>query len=320
MRILFITATRLGDAVLSTGVLDELIRRHPGARVTVACGPVAAPLFADLPGLERIIVLEKMVFSLHWLMLLASCGGTLWDVVVDLRKAPVSYLLPRRRTYRMGRSREPVHRVVKMAEAIGCRDRPPAPMVWISAATRARAARLIPDDGPVLALGPAANWRAKTWRSERFAELVERLTGPAGILPGARVAIFGRDEERPSVLRLIESIPADRRLDLVGAIDLLTVAACLVRSAFYVGNDSGLMHLAAAVGVPTLGLFGPSPELLYAPWGEHCAVVRTALPYDRIFPERFDPKSSDSLMDTLTVEMAETEARRLWGRTRETAA
>ena len=120
------------------------------------------------------------------------------------------------------------------------------------------AQRLIPDGPPVLALGPTANWRAKTWRSDHFAELIGRLTGPGGILPGCRVAIFGRDDERPMALRLIEEIPAESCIDLVGKLDLLTVYACLARCDFYVGNDSGLMHLAAASGVPTLGLFGPT--------------------------------------------------------------
>ena len=65
MRILFVSSTRVGDAVLSTGLLDHLIDTHPGARITVACGPAAADLFRAVPGLERIIALEKMVGSLH---------------------------------------------------------------------------------------------------------------------------------------------------------------------------------------------------------------------------------------------------------------
>src|SRR3989442_10108478 len=66
MRILFVTATRIGDAVLSTGLLSHLIGRFPGARLTIAAGPVAAPLFEAGPGLERLIVLRKRRLSLHW--------------------------------------------------------------------------------------------------------------------------------------------------------------------------------------------------------------------------------------------------------------
>ena len=202
-------------------------------------------------------------------------------------------------------------------------DQVPAPCLWTSAEDEKLAADLIPEGGPVLAVGPTANWRAKTWRAENFAEMIERLTasdGADGIVPDARVAVFGRDDERPMALRLIDAIPEDRRIDLVGKLDLLTAYACIARCSFYVGNDSGLMHLAAASGVPTLGLFGPTQESLYAPWGKHTAIVRTEIPFEKIFPKEFDHRTSDSLMDSLTVDMAVAGARALWAESREGAA
>ena len=57
MRILFITSNRIGDAVLSTGLLDHLIRTYPQARFTVATGPVAEGVFTRMPGLERLITM-----------------------------------------------------------------------------------------------------------------------------------------------------------------------------------------------------------------------------------------------------------------------
>src|SRR5689334_23968356 len=82
MNILFITATRIGDAVLSTGLLAHLVERYPGAAVTIAAGPVAAPLFEAVPGLARRIVLEKRRWSGHWLMLWRATVATRWDLVV----------------------------------------------------------------------------------------------------------------------------------------------------------------------------------------------------------------------------------------------
>ena len=102
-------------------------------------------------------------------------------------------------------------------------------------------------------------------------------------------------------------------IDLVGRPDLLTAAALLSRCDMYIGNDSGLMHIAAASGVPTLGLFGPSKEAHYAPWGERTAVVRTALDYDQLVGgPGYDPRTTGTLMDSLTVDMAEAGARQLW--------
>ena len=79
-RILFVTATRIGDAVLSTGLLAHLIERYPGARVTVTASPVSAPLFQGVPGLERLIALSKRRHARHWLArlrLLPRCGSHL---------------------------------------------------------------------------------------------------------------------------------------------------------------------------------------------------------------------------------------------------
>ncbi len=62
-------------------------------------------------------------------------------------------------------------------------------------------------------------------------------------------------------------------IDLVGKLTLPEAAACLARCALFVGNDSGLMHLAAAAGAPTLGLFGPTPAQEYAPAGPRATAV-----------------------------------------------
>ena len=69
-------------------------------------------------------------------------------------------------------------------------------------------------------------------------------------------------------------LPKERIIDLVGQVDLLTAYAALGHARLFIGNDSGLMHLAAAAETPTLGLFGPSDERLYGPWGKHARALR----------------------------------------------
>src|SRR3954454_25395343 len=93
MHILFVNATRIGDAVLSTGLLSHLIERHPQARLTIAAGPVAAPLFEAVPRLERLIVLRKERWRLHWPRLYAAVAARRWDLVVDLRGSALAWLL-----------------------------------------------------------------------------------------------------------------------------------------------------------------------------------------------------------------------------------
>ena len=313
---LFITSTRVGDAILSTGLLGKVISDNSNIKITIACGPAAAPLFRCVPGLERIIVLDKMLFSLHWLRLWVLCIGTYWDIVIDLRNAPVTYLLLRGSRHGVPRSTGLERRVERLARVLDP-EFVADPILWTDEKEESLAHKLIPSGEPVIAVGPTANWRAKTWRSENFSELIRRLSGPHGILPGSRIAIFGRDDERPMVFNLISDIPEERRIDLVGNLNLLQAYACLKRCSLYVGNDSGLMHLAAASGIPTLALFGPTPDLLYAPWGDYTSVVRTKAGMEEIFPEKFDHRASDSLMDSLSVEMAEKGANDLWLRFKE---
>ena len=125
------------------------------------------------------------------------------------------------------------------------------------------------------------------------------------MFPGCKIALFGRDDERPQILQLIQSIPEEHRLDLVGRLKLIEIFTCLERCSLYIGNDSGLMHIAAASGVPTLGLFGPSKEELYAPWGANCSTVRTKESFQEIHPDDFDHRESKTLMSSLTVESVE---------------
>jgi ADP-heptose:LPS heptosyltransferase len=312
MKVLFITSTRIGDAVLSTALLSHLSKTYPEAKFTVACGPLAAPLFSATPNVVRVIALQKRRASLHWFGLWQACCGTWWDLVVDLRASAISYFLMTRRRMVWRRDDRAVHRVNSLAELAGLSETP-VPHLSTGTQHRDAADKLLGAARPVLVLGPTANWPGKQWQAERFVELARRLTAPDGILPGARIAILGAASERDDAAPVVAALPADRVIDLVGKLDLLTAAALLERSDMYIGNDSGLMHIAAAAGVPTLGLFGPSKEAHYAPWGARTAVVRTALDYDELVGgPGYDHRTTGSLMESLSVDMAADAARRLW--------
>ena len=314
MHILFVSATRIGDAVLSTGLLSYLVERYPDARFTVGAGPVAAPLFEGVPRLERIIVIDKRRYGLHWLGLYAQVAGRSWDLVVDVRGSALAYLLLARKRRVRGKGARDEPRVIQLGRLFGL-DPPPSPRLWTLPRHEDAAARLVPTGGPVLAIGPAANWRAKTWRAERFAELAQRLTAPVGVLSGARVAVLAAKHEGSQAAPVLAAVAPERRIDLVGRTDLLTVAAVLKRCALFVGNDTGLMHVAAAAGVPTVGLFGPSPTAHYAPWGPRTAVAQTERPWFSLTsaPD-FDHRTADTLMDGLSVDAAEAAVRGLWHR------
>jgi heptosyltransferase III len=311
MRILFVTATRIGDAVLSTGLLSHLLDFYPTARLTIAAGPVAAPLFAAVPRLERILVVEKRRWSMHWLPLYLAVATRRWDLVVDLRGSALAWLLLAAERRVMAKGDPSEHRVRQLGRLFDL-DPPPNPRLWTAAHHKAAAEALLPPGGPILAIGPAANWRGKQWRAERFAELALRLTAADGPLPSARVAVLAAAHEREQTEPLLIAIPPPQGINLVGKVDLLTAAAILRRCALFVGNDTGLMHMAAASGTPTLGLFGPSPSVKYAPWGERAAWVGSVDPPEAMFGPGFDHRTTDTLMDGLSVDAVEMAVRRLW--------
>ncbi|WP_426956505.1 glycosyltransferase family 9 protein [Muricoccus radiodurans] len=271
MRILFVTSTRIGDAVLSTGLLDHLLRAHPGARITVACGPVAEGVFARMPGRERTIVVAKRPWSLHWPVLWGQVATTFWDLVVDLRGSALGWMVPARRRAVMRGGRRPGHRLGHIAEVLRL-DPPPRPVAWFAPEDSAAVDALLPT-GPILALGPTANWHRKVWPADRFAALARALTAPDGPLAGARPVLLGGPgaEERAMAAPLIAALPD--AVDLVGKLALPEAAALLSRAGLFVGNDSGLMHLSAAAGAPTLGLFGPTPADEYGPVGRAARAV-----------------------------------------------
>jgi heptosyltransferase-3 len=267
MRILFVTSNRLGDAVLSTGLLDYLVRTHPDARITIACGPVAEGVFARMPNRECTIVLDKRPYSLHWLPFWARAATTRWDLVVDIRGSALAWMVPTRRRAVM--RRRPGHKIAQLAAVLDL-DPPPLPVAWTAAEDRSKAAALLPAGKPIIGLGPTANWAPKIWPVERFAALFRALRD--GPLPGAIPAVFAGpgQEERALAAPLLDALPD--AINLVGRLSLPEAAACLARCTLFVGNDSGLMHLAASAGTPTLGLFGPTPAAEYAPSG-HSALV-----------------------------------------------
>lgn len=305
MNILFITASRIGDAVLSTGLLDHIAREHPDAKVTIACGPLAVSLFEGYPQLERIIPLKKQKRNKHWIELWKQVVGTRWDMIVDLRNSAVSRLVRSKTRYIYGgRIDRNLHKVQQNAAVMGLEVSPPAPKLWFTAEQETAAQGLVPDGGPVLGVGPTANWLAKTWPAERFIEVVKHMIGEGGPMAGARVAVFAAPGEEATAREVLSSVPADLQIDVIAKTDPGTAAACLSRCDFYIGNDSGLMHCASATGTPTLGVFGPSYPHLYRPWGAHTDYARTPESFDELIDyEGYSPQSAPCLMESLTVEM-----------------
>lgn len=264
--ILYIAEANAEDAVLSSGTLAYLVEAMPQAAFTVVGSPASAPLFADTPGLEKLIVLEKES-RLDWLGLWNQVRATKWGLVVDQRGSTLSGKLKRQRRAVRGKPEAGVH-AVELASRVLQLDEIPPPKLYVSDQTRASADALIPPgEGPLLAIGPGGEWMGKVWPSERFAKVAFSLLGDTGPLEGGRAVVIGGEDARDAGHTVRLSLPRHRTIELQGRLTPLQAVAVIQRCALYVGNDSLWTQLAVAAGAPVVAAFGPSEETERGPWG-----------------------------------------------------
>ncbi len=311
MAILFITSTYIGDAILSSGVLRRLLDDYPDDPVTIACGAPAAKVFEVAPRLARIHVIRKRRHSLHWFDLWREAAGQRWRIVVDLRRTAMPYVLRAGERRVLPKSSAPVHRVVMNASVLG--SPPLDPHVWTHDAHEERARDLVGDGRDIVAMAPGASWPGKVWPVENFVELANRLLKPGSALSGSRLFLVGAEQERATAQPIFDGLPAHRLIDGMG-VDVLSTAAALRRCRLFVGNDSAMMHLAAATGRPTVGLFGPTNDVHYGPWGPNGLVVRTPQSIQELIggPD-YDTRTTGTMMSGLTPQMVETAIHDRWG-------
>lgn len=274
--ILFITGDTPTEAVLSSGLIKRLWDEIDYAEFTIAGGPDVESLFQDMPRLEAFIPVRSKPWGMHWLELWWRVRGRGWGLIVDTRGSGIARFLSARK--RAVKKPPPEgaspHAVDEAARLLKLEDDPPAPFLFTGEATEERAEALLSKPGPILALGPGSEWVGKTWPAERFSRIAARLLGPDGPLEDGRLLFLGGEADREAAQTIRSAVQRDRVIELTGKTDALTTYACLKRVRLFVGNDTLLMHLAAAAGAPTIGLFGPSDDSRYRPWGTKAAAVR----------------------------------------------
>ncbi len=270
--ILFIAPTRIGDAVLATSILSHLLSTEPMARVTIITSPLSAPLFEGYPRLERIIAVTKQTYNRHWLKLWRATFATRWHAIWDMRNSILSYTLRSTARHTFSKTKH-IAPKVKQYEHVLRTGALPYPTLWPREEDVNAAKALLPDGSRYLVFAPIANWAPKEWPLPYFIEAATTLL--TGACAGYRPVIICASHEREKAAPMLAALAAFSPIDLThGDAHLLTVFACMQRAHGFIGNDSGLMHMAAAASIPTLGLFGPTPHEIYQPWGTCASFIR----------------------------------------------
>jgi len=310
--ILVIDFGQLGDVVLSLPALRAIRERFPQARLTVAVGKPGAEV-VNLSGyanatlvVDRVALRDgpKLVSIVRIAKFVKEVRRAKFDFVIDLHSLSETNLLgflsgaPKRLySRRPGRSldylanfdpRPPVEedhkkrhlidRYLDVLLPLGIKDADRLPRLRTRAEDDAAIDKLLQKEkaeigAPLIGLFPGAGHPSRRWPLERFAELADYLTRNDGV----RVIVFAGPEERVLV-------PQMRRLFPPSAIvfDRLTiaqVAAAQARLAVFVANDTGPMHIAAAVGTPVVLLLDRRAPESYLPLGEHHRIIyRSTIP------------------------------------------
>jgi len=167
-----------------------------------------------------------------------------------------------------------------IARALGCPIIDALPSFHLSAGDRAEAGSLLDAAGfsglrPLVTLHPGASKEPRAWHPDRFTDLGRRLAERNG----ARIILLGSTDERRLLERIAGGIPRDVVLLPAPGLRIKVAAAIVERCHLFVGNDSGPMHMAAALGVPTVAIFGPGTPRRTAPLASRGRIVSLTKDY-----------------------------------------
>jgi heptosyltransferase-2 len=292
----------IGDAIMTTPAVRSIRRNFPDARITLLALPWVADVFAACPHIDHIFIYDKQ--GRHQglrgkLRLAADLRAKKYDLTILLQNAFeaafVTFLarIPIRAGYTTdGRALLLTHRVRKhpdigekhqvhyyqeMLEGLGLRRGEDALELFLDPTAMREAESLLEKalpgkDVPIIGLNPGAAYGpAKRWPAEKYGELAGRLADATKGL----IVIFGTTADQEAAAEIAASASAGERvLDLTGKTSLALALACIARCHVFVTNDSGLMHIAAALNTPLVAVFGSTDHIATGPFSERATVVR----------------------------------------------
>ena len=316
MKILVRAPNWVGDAVMAIPALETIRRTRASDEICVLARPVVADLFSGQPFADRVMQYDFLGKHSGWLgreKLVAELRKEQFEVALLLQNAFEGAWLAWRAGIpeRIGYARDargplltkaiPVphegeipkhesHYYLELLRRAGwIRASPFIPPIrlLVPDAERAAAGSALRSAGARenawrIAIAPGASYgAAKCWLPERFALLADRLISESG----ADVIFFGTPGEKEIAAR-IRSNMKSRAISLVGETSMRDLAALFASCSAFIGNDSGAMHVAAAAGLPVIGIFGPTDPEGTAPVTEQFTLIREAVSCSPCFLRR----------------------------------
>lgn len=296
-RLVMLAPNWLGDAVMALPAIGDVRRVAADAHITVAARPAIAPLFNLVPAVNETIVLEQRASVGRvstWGALGAELADRGFDTALLLPNSMHAALIASRAGIRerwgyrtawrgslLTRAIDPpsgLHQVEyyqQLVHALGFPNGPIEPRVVVPDAARRAGTLALTDAGwtgnaPLVAIAPGAAYgSAKRWPPQSFAEVADALAAD-----GVQSVLIGSAADAPTGREVLARVTRrDDVLNLIGRTDLSTLAGVMTRCRALVTNDSGAMHLGAAVGVRVTAVFGPTDERATRPIGDGHTIV-----------------------------------------------
>ena len=268
-KILFITLSNIGDVILTIPTLLKLSKRYKNAKFDIVGDDRSKILFKYYPFINKFFIKDKSKGFRGTLSLLRDIRKTNYDVAVDLRSDGLLYLIRADKKFHKINNKN-IHSIEKHYLSIKEQDKKiPEPTIWLSNEEKRKARKLLPKSyKKILAFGLGANSSHKIWPTKFYAELGNLLKQQFDL-----IVLIGdvKDNEYFSAFTKNYKGPL---LNLSGKLDLLTTAAVLEKVQLFIGNDSGLGHIASAVNINTFTIFGPGEPHRYRPWGEKARWIK----------------------------------------------
>ncbi|MBU0675004.1 MAG: lipopolysaccharide heptosyltransferase II [Proteobacteria bacterium] len=321
-RILIRSTNWIGDAVMTTPVVRTIRRNFPKAFIAILANPWVADVFRSSPHVDEVILFDKKKEH-QGLAGLFRLGRQLralhFDAAILLQNAfEAAFLarisgIPIRAGYsRDGRRlllthpvvikpevrrRHQVHYYQELCRSLGLEPGPDQLFLQLDPEQESRAAELVAGycGRPLIGLNPGAAYGpAKCWPVERYGELAAVLA----LEYNAVMPVFGTEADRATAA-IIKGYAPGHVLDLTGRTSLAEAMALIGACQLFITNDSGLMHVAAALDTPLVAIFGSTDPVATGPFAERVRIVRKAMDCQPCFKTHC--KSGFRCMNEITV-------------------
>ena len=302
--VLIIQLGDIGDVVWATPTFRAVKEAYPHAKVSVLLRNGSGSLLEADPHIHKIFEVKQyrgnlLKRALKQLAFIRNLRKERFDLAFDLRsddrgaymallsgasiRAALFYSGLRWRNFLFTHLAEPpvskkriygaAEQSLRIVREFGIDTKDTIPKLWVSEKVKERAKQLLDNEGVTAAsrwitLNPFSRWQYKEWGYEKWVQIFDWLSEEYGI----STVIVGAPEEREKSINIASKCKG-QIFNLTGKTTLDELAGVLRLSSLHVGVDSAAPHIAAAVGTPTITIYGPSEWLVWAPVGETHSVV-----------------------------------------------